>query len=646
MLPTNVLLYGNPEPLPERLPLRAGPLSLIYERGELRAIRLGPHEIVRGIYSAVRDHNWDTVLPTLHNETIERTDFTFRITYTAVHQQGPVDFAWDARIEGAADGTITFRMDGRARSTFERNRIGFCVLHPAAAAGQPCRIEHSDGATETGALPTHISPHQPFMEMAAIEHEVAGALWARVEFQGDIFEMEDQRNWTDASYKTYCTPLAEPFPVTVHEGDTVQQQITLSLLGTAPPLPATDEPRVQIEVDATTTAPLPAIGLGGASHGQALQPGEVERLRALNLAHLRVDLHLNNSDYAQVLQQATQEATALAANLEVALFLGEAPEAQLQTLAERLPEIAPPVERWLIFHQEEKSTAARWVDLARQHLAQYDPAVPFGGGTNAYFTELNRERPQAEQMDLVSYSLNPQVHAFDNASLVETLSAQATTVESARQFVGDTPVVISPVTLRPRFNPNATGPEPDPAPGELPAQVDPRQLSLFGAGWTLGSIKYLAESGVHSVTYYETTGPRGVMEREAGSPQPELFPSLAGGVFPLYHVLADVGEFGGGQVVRTVSDDPLRVEALALSDGEAVRVLLANLTGDPQMVVVTGVADRMSVRMMDATNGEAAMREPEAFRNEPGVPCEVSDGELVLKLPAFATARVDWEMRG
>ena len=54
-------------------------------------------------------------------------------------------------------------------------------------------------------------------------------------------------------------------------------------------------------------------------------------------------------------------------------------------------------------------------------------------------------------------SLNPQVHAFDNASLVETLEAQKWTVESARKFVGGLPISVSPITLRPRFNPNATG---------------------------------------------------------------------------------------------------------------------------------------------------------------------------------------------
>ena len=58
---------------------------------------------------------------------------------------------------------------------------------------------------------------------------------------------------------------------------------------------------------------------------------------------------------------------------------------------------------------------------------------------------------------------------------------------------------------------------------QLPSQVDERQMSLFGAGWTLGSLKYLCESCPQSLTYYETTGWRGVMETKHSSPVSKLF---------------------------------------------------------------------------------------------------------------------------
>ena len=153
-----------------------------------------------------------------------------------------------------------------------------------------------------------------------------------------------------------------------------------------------------------------------------------------------------------------EQARALGVSLEVALLLSDAAADELAALVDVLAEIKPPVRAWLIFHVRATFDRERWVRLAREQLAGYDPAALIGGGTNANFTELNRARPPVEALDLLCYSINPQVHAFDNASLAETLAAQAATVASARQFAGGLPLAITPVTLRPRFNPNATGP--------------------------------------------------------------------------------------------------------------------------------------------------------------------------------------------
>jgi D-apionolactonase len=663
MLAKNILYYGIDKPLPQQIPLRAGPLSLIYENGDLRYITLGATEILRRVYVAVRDRNWSTVPPQFSNVEIEQGEDAFHIRYTVQNVQGEIDFAWQGEIMGAADGVISFRMDGEARSAFLRNRIGFCLLHPMGVAGAPARIEHTNGRTEVSVFPIHIAPQMvvngeikpmiPFNEMRAVAHEVAPGLWAEVRFSGDIFETEDQRNWTDASYKTYSTPLRLPFPAQVQQGDKIAQSLMLRLVD-APsgPPPTTNDERQMTDVNAKLLSckivpdgqvtMLPRLGLGVASHGQPLSQTELARLQALKLAHLRVDLKLAQPDYAALLRQATTEARALAVRLEVALHLTNAAADELSALAMRLAEIQPPVATWLIFHEHEKTTTAPWIDLARTVLAEYDPAAQFGAGTNVYFTELNRSRPPVQALDQVAYSINPQVHAFDNSSLVETLAAQAATVFSTRQFIGELPLAISPVTLQPRFNPNATGPEPTPAPGALPAQVDSRQMSLFGAAWTLGSIKYLAETGqVASVTYYETTGWRGVMETAAGSPLPEKFPSIPGAVFPLYHTLADVGDFAGGEVIPLQSSDPLRVDGLLLQKDDQRRLLLANLRADPQTVTVEGLGAQVKLRVLDETNVEEAMQSPETFRRQAGEAIATARGTLEVTLLPYAVARID-----
>ncbi|HEX8198928.1 MAG TPA: hypothetical protein VF590_00470, partial [Isosphaeraceae bacterium] len=245
-LPVRVLAYGTDEPLPEREPVRAGPLTMIFEAGDLRSVRLGDREILRRVYVAVRDRNWDTVPAVLADVRIERGSDWFAIAFRAEHRQDPVDFAWVGTIRGDSAGTITYTMEGTARSTFLRNRIGICVHHPIReCAGLACVVEHDDGSIERGAFPQAIAPHQPFRMIRAIAHEVAPGLRAEVRFAGEVFEMEDQRNWTDASFKTYSTPLEWPFPVAVPAGTSLAQSVVLTLQpiplnaedGIRPPLP-------------------------------------------------------------------------------------------------------------------------------------------------------------------------------------------------------------------------------------------------------------------------------------------------------------------------------------------------------------------------------------------------------------------------
>ena len=575
----------------EWIELACGPLTMSFDpdSGSLRYVRLGESEVVRNLYVAVRDRNWDTIAPHVSNlQREQRDEGSFRLTFDVTCREREVDFFWQGTLTGETDGTVCYTMEGLARSSFWRNRIGFCLLHPIReCAGQPCRVERTDGTLSEETFPYDITPHQPFREMKAISHPVNPVLWAEVRFEGDTFEMEDQRNWTDASYKTYCTPLSIPFPQEVEAGTRVFQSVTIRLQGEVPEGGSNalerDAP-VVLTIDNSRSLPLPRIGLGCASHGKVLTKRELEHLQSLHLSHLRVDLTLSQPEYREQLAQATTEAGVLGVALEMALFLSDEAEAELQALVAELERLQPNIASWLIFHTQEKSTSEPWIHLARRYLTAYQPEAKIGAGTNAYFAELNRGRPPVSALDFVSFSVNPQVHLFDDATLMENLEAQSWAVRSARAYCGDLPVRVSPVTLKPRFNPNATGPEPLPPLGELPSQVDARQITDFGACWTLGSLKYLCESGVQSLTYYETTGWRGVMETEASSPLPAKFPSVPGAVFPLFQVFADLGEFVGGSVLPVTSSAPLRVEAMAVQHGSRTAVLLANLTNKPQRV--------------------------------------------------------------
>jgi hypothetical protein len=650
MLPRNVILFGSPVAPVEPLVVRAGPLSMLFEPETvfLRRIYFGTTEVLRGIYAAVRDRNWGTVTPRIGELQVARTADSFQLRLGVECRGGGIQFFWRGTITGRADGTVTFEFDGEARSSFLRNRVGLCVLHPlAACVGQPCWVEHPDGTAEHGTFPRYVSPHQPFRQIRAITYKPLAGLEVQVGFLGDIFETEDQRNWTDASFKTYSTPLELPFPVQIAAGTRIRQTVTILLraetnlsldLKIRNQGEAEDTP--VFEVPALPAGALPRIGLGLARHGKPSSANAIKRLRLLQLDHLRVELELNGPDWRGNLRRAASEANALDCALHVAIFLSpRAEEAELNELAAELAVLCPPVSLWLLYHCSEPATGECWVGLAQAVLSRFGSEIPIAAGTNANFAELNRHRPARDSIALPCFSVNPQIHAFDAATAMENLEAQKHVLESAHQFSPHL-AVVSPITLKPRFNAVATGQEQSPSPSELPISVDPRQMSLFAAAWTLGSIVALSGSGsVHSLTYFETTGWRGVMETEAGSPLPEAFPSIPGAVFPVFLLLASMAGFTR---VAPISMGTLPgVTALALFEGERRRVVIANLTGKVQALSMRTQAARARAKVLDETNAEQAMREPEDYLSQDSTELDCRSGELKLVLKPYALAWLD-----
>ena len=201
-------------------------------------------------------------------------------------------------------------------------------------------------------------------------------------------------------------------------------------------------------------------------------------------------------------------------------------------------------------------------------------------------------------------------------------------------------MIVSPITLRRRVNFHAAGDPPPDVPGELPDSVDVRQSSLLGAAWSAGSIKYLAEAGASSVTYFETTGWRGLIERAAGSELPDEFRSVAGEAFPAYHPLADAIEWEGAEVLACESTDVLAAVGFAVrSEDGGVRFLVANLAPRRQDVVVAPVTGAVALRRLNESTAADAGADPAAFRAR--FEGAEADGDLELTLDPYEVVRID-----
>jgi hypothetical protein len=651
--PPHQLWLGRPEPPAEPVELTAGPVTALLHEGDLRHVRIGDVEIAQRIYVAVRDDVWNTIPGEITDLDVRAVDGGFAVDFDCRHRYQDIDFAWHARIRGDRDGVITYEMAGSPLSAFRYAKIGLNVHHPLSeCVGRPFRA-HTGSGELTGTLPVDIEPQlivdgkltALFPEYDALAIELEDGLEVRFDFEGDLFEMQDHRNWTDANLKSYGTPLSRPWPFDAQPGQELCERVCLSLGGTLPP-PAPARDAIRLTVGGQAVRPLPPIGLGlTAGHG-GLSDRQVELLRAVRPDHLRVDLVVGDPQVERDLAHGVEASRTLGAPLELGIFTTEDGVDGVRGLAMLLERERVDVVRVFVFAggpgfsaTDGSTTPASLVSAVRERLQGVLHGVPFTCGTNQFFTELNRNRPETDGVDGVVYSMNPQIHAADDLSLMENLEPQAETVRMTRKLGAGLPVFVSPVTLIGRSGPFPGGP---PEPDDLPGNIDVRQASLFCAAWTVGSIKQLAASGAASITYFETTGHRGIVESEDEADLDPRFPSRPGDAFPVYHVFADLADVKPADVVHSESADPRSVELVALRSGEHLRVLVANLTQRPQTVVLSlPEPGPISMRMLDASSAPVAIADPVVYRVSPGDTPVGEDGTVEFTLEPFAVCRID-----
>ena len=208
--------------------------------------------------------------------------------------------------------------------------------------------------------------------------------------------------------------------------------------------------------------------------------------------------------------------------------------------------------------------------------------------------------PDLNKADLFVYSVHPQEHASDNNTLVENLKGQYYTVESAKQIARGKGIWISTVNLQRRFNANIENYEPLHSGNEIPAQVDTRIMSLFGACWTTGSLKYIFEAGVRGSTYFETVGERGIIQGDFDSRWPEKFQTVKGMIFPVYHLFRYLLENKAYKIILSHSERPLEVDSLAISDGITLKLTVVNFTSSEQKLLIPDFQGQIKIKVLNS----------------------------------------------
>ena len=544
----------------------SGPWSLDVRGDELADLAFDKTVVLRAVKAVIRDRNWDTVPSQAVAVTVgaeaEADSLEVELRFSGLG--GEFSGALRAEVCG---NTLRVTTELHTLLPFERNRAGLVVLLPAETAGSVLSVRHADGSSEQSSLPDTIAPHQPALDIAALEWTHDG-IRSELAFEGDTFEMEDQRNWTDASFKIYSTPLSLPFPVSLAAGATVVQALELHVERIAVAAPTAPPALLVPIVLCASTRAVPTIGTSASTGPDpAADP-------TADPGILLVELDLAAANWRPLLIRAAAEAgTGL---LDVRLISDDP-----RLIAAAIDELAPlaPARLGVFSPLTHVTEAAGWRALTTAAAAAHLDAQ-LVGGTRAHFTELNRnhERLPAELPSL-SYSSTPQMHARERAQLVESVAIQRLTARDAVRIAAGRPIHLGPVTLRPRFNAVATAPPPpepsDLAHGSGPAHLegatDPRQSSPALTAWLVASAAASSIDGIASLSFFEVSGPRGI----AGHPAAEAFAWLR--------------ELSGQPLldVDPATPPPAGVWMLAADVSGCPVALVANLNSEPASVSLT-----------------------------------------------------------
>ncbi|MFC7702792.1 hypothetical protein ACFQXB_01120 [Plastorhodobacter daqingensis] len=488
--------------------------------------------MLRLIDYPIRDANWGTVPTSTVRQDLSADGARFSRRFHT--QDGAIEGCFSAEIVPDDAGVrLVAELLLQVQRDCVVNRAGLVVLHPLdGVVGEGLTIRHASGELTETSFPRLISARQPVLDIVGLTHRVDDVVMS-IAFEGEIFEMEDQRNWTDASFKTYCRPLALPRPYSLTRGQEVRQKITAILAGgaRATTSPASSTCGRQARASVQEAAVMPDILLAHETAISGPPHPQVPTLAAQGIL-LRADATM----------LAVEQAPPGPVTLE--LVIGQDPVEDLHAAACALRQAGLTATRvialprgYLQSHQPsgpwpEGPTPAEIVPLVRQIF----PDAEVGGGMLTFFPEFNRCPPRPALVDFTTFGTSAIVHAADDMSVSETLEAIPQVIESGRALSGGRPLRLGLMSIGMRSNPYGAAVIANPEGRRLPmAMEDPRQRTPFAAAFAVALGAACARGGVAAFAPAMTAGPLGMADQA--------------GPWPIWHVVAALAALSGEMVL-------------------------------------------------------------------------------------------------
>ena len=493
--------------------------SVLRDNLFLRNIKYNNIEILKLISFLVRDKNWNNYSPEIIKTSSYNKDqklhFEFDLKY------GDVEQLEVKLLLSIGSNSVKLIANGKFLTDFWTNRIGFNLLLPLdGVVNQQVIVSKSDQTTETLKYPLIIQPDQPMVKFNNLSYEMFDSIALNIRFDGIHFEMEDQRNWGDASYKIYSGSLLDPFPYKENKNSAFHQEIEITVreknnsLETISnqniiPLNIQEEyamPKIGIKVDNETNG-IDIVNVDFVYHLVDFERNTESKPKFNNLPIYLVALIDHTKKVKDIVKDIKDYILSNKISVDKILIC---PKIYLNSFQ--------PAGEW--------PSVPKLGDYYKEAKIQL-PDVHIFSGMVTNFTELNRKKPDGK-FDGINFSFTPIVHDASDYGVLDTPNSLKYILHSVNNFSKDTPIHIGPMTLGMHFNPYGE---------KLAANIDqvrlemtdfdPRHDSLIGLNWTIAVFAETLSKNTKFITIASLKGVHGILT-ESNQKRP---------LFYLYEVL-------------------------------------------------------------------------------------------------------------
>ena len=479
--------------------------TLLKDNLFFRNITFQNFQILKMISFLVRDKNWNNYDPkTLNYEE----NFDTSLEYIFDLEYGINEILKTRNTVLFSENSITLSSEGEFLTDFWTNRIGFNLLIPLQNhVGSNIVVTKENNLKEEKKFPELIKPNQPFFKFKNLAYTLDNSLFVNINFEGILFEMEDQRNWGDASYKIYSGSLLDPFPYVEKRGTKFSQTVKIDVVNKKR---RSFPSKNIVKIDHTTSYKFPKIGI---------------KIDSLIFPD---DNLINSFDYYYYLIDFTEEFINVTSRSQNKVFLvalvdhTNDPNDELKKIYNFVTENTINLDKVLIcpkIYLNSFQPSGEWpkapelneyYKIAKKIFSNIE--IVSGMVTN--FTELNRKRPKMFY-DLVSFSFTPIVHDSSDFGVLNTPETIPYILKTLKNFSNSSDFHIGPISIGMHFNPYGKSLVNNKKKIRLEmADSDPRHDQLFSLTWTLAVFIQSINKESKFFTFNSIYGHHGILNKD------------------------------------------------------------------------------------------------------------------------------------